>query len=192
MKKLLLASVAVLSVLGASVAHTETDVLGCFVRTYDKAHLAEHPDQLVTAVKLHIYHPPPGEGTPPLNEAEAKNATWMKMEVKVRGRDVILTTGAICRKEEPPDTWQRPHLKHLPPPDALWCGVECDGGGIGVASRGDHAMMYLGGIMMSVKKNYYSCTGETKESIEELLGNKDDHVFRLNRVNERECADMEP
>jgi hypothetical protein len=116
----------------------------------------------------------------------------MKMEVKVRGRDVILTTGAICRKEEPPDTWQRPHLKHLPPPDALWCGVECDGGGIGVASRGDHAMMYLGGIMMSVRKNYYSCSGETRESIEELLGNKDDHVFRLNRVNERECADMEP
>jgi len=30
------------------------------------------------------------------------------------------------------------------------------------------------------------------ESDEVLLGNKDDHVFRLNRVNERECADMEP
>jgi hypothetical protein len=119
-------------------------------------------------------------------------ATWMKMEVKVRGRNVILTTSGICRKEKPPDTWQRPHLKHLPPPDALWCAVECDGGGIGVASRGDHAMMYLGGIMMSVKKNYYSCSGETRESIEELLGNKDDHVFRLDRVNERECADMEP
>jgi hypothetical protein len=113
----------------------------------------------------------------------------MKMQVKVRGRNVMLTTSGICHKGEPPN----PHLlKHLPPPDALWCGVECDGGGIGVASRGDHAMMYLGGIMMSVKKNYYSCTGETKESIEELLGNKDDHVFRLNRVNERECADMKP
>ena len=182
MKKLFLAGIAVLF-LATGTAHTETNVLGCFVRTYDKAHLAEHPDQLVTAVRLHIYHPPPDE---------ARDATWMKMEVKVRGRNVILTTSGICRKEEPPDTWQRPHLKHLPPPDALWCGVECDGGGIGVASRGDHAMMYLGGIMMSVKKNYYSCSGETRESIEELLGNKDDHVFRLNRVNERECADMEP
>jgi hypothetical protein len=190
MKKLLLISVTALF-LAAGAAHTETNVLGCFVRTYDKTHLAKHPDQLVTSVKLHVYHPPPDvardAGWP-----SAQDATWMKMEVKVRGRDVILTTGGICRKEEPPDTWQRLHLKHLPPPDALWCGVECDGGGIGVASRGDHAMMYLGGIMMSVKKNYYSCSGETRESIEELLGNKDDHVFRLNRVNERECADMEP
>ena len=142
----------------------------------------------LTALKLHIYHPRPGEGTPPLNEAEAKNAKWMKMEVKVRGRDVILSTGGWCRKQ----AWQSRYLKYPPPPDTFWCGVECDGGHIGVASRGDHAMMYLDRIMMSVKKNYYSCSGETKESIEELLGNKDDHVFRLNRVNERGCADMEP
>jgi hypothetical protein len=186
-KKLLPIGIAALF-LATGTAHTETDVLGCFVRTYDKVHLAEHPDQLVTAVKLRIYHPPPDvardAGWP-----SAQDATWMRMEVKVRGRDVILTTGGVCRKEEPPN----PHLlKRLPPSDALWCSVECDGGGIGVASRGDHAMMYLGGIMMSVKKNYYSCSGETRESIEELLGNKDDHVFRLNRANERECADMEP
>src|SRR5262249_35327519 len=126
MKKLPLTGVAAL-LLATGAAHTETNVLGCFVRTYDKAHLAEHPDQLVTAVKLHIYHPPPDvardAGWP-----SARDATWMKMGGKVRGGDVILTTGGVCRKGEPPN----PHLlKHLPPPDALWCGVECDGGGIG-------------------------------------------------------------
>jgi hypothetical protein len=102
-KRLFTVSVAAL-LLATGTAHTETDVLGCFVRTYDKAHLARHPDQLVTAVKLHIYHPPAGVGTPPLKEAEAKNATWMKMEVKVRGRDVILTIGAICHKGAAPAT----------------------------------------------------------------------------------------
>jgi hypothetical protein len=173
----LLAGIVVLFLTTGAV-HTETDVLGCFVRTYDKAHLAEHPDQLVTAVRLHIYHPPPAKGLAD---------TLMDLEVKVRGRNVTLTTSGICRREEPPDTWQRPHLKHLPPPDALWCGVECDGGGIGVASRGDHAMMYLGGIRVSLKGP--SCGDESDEV---LYGNKDDHVFRLNRVNERECADMEP
>jgi hypothetical protein len=164
MKKMLLAGVAAL-LLSAGAAHTETDVLGCFVRTYDKAHLAEHPDQLVTAVKLHIYHPPPGEGTPPLNEAEAKNATWMKMQVKVRGRNVILVTSGICYKSKEPPS---PHLlKHLPPPDALWCGVECDGGGIGVASRGNHAMLYLGRIRVSRK--IYSCGDESDEADTELF-----------------------
>jgi hypothetical protein len=49
MKKILLAECAALF-LATGTAHTETNVLGCFVRTYDKAHLAEHPDQLVTAV----------------------------------------------------------------------------------------------------------------------------------------------
>jgi hypothetical protein len=30
-------------------------MLGCFVRIYDRAHLAKHPDQIVRAVKLTIY-----------------------------------------------------------------------------------------------------------------------------------------
>ena len=30
------------------------NVAGCFSRTYDLAHLAKHPDQIVTAVKLHL------------------------------------------------------------------------------------------------------------------------------------------
>ena len=46
MKKVLLTGIAALF-LATGTAHTKTDVLGCFVRTYDKAHLAEHPDQLV-------------------------------------------------------------------------------------------------------------------------------------------------
>jgi hypothetical protein len=36
------------------------DALGCFTRTYDRTHLAQHPDQLVTAVKLRIHRPPRG------------------------------------------------------------------------------------------------------------------------------------
>jgi hypothetical protein len=32
------------------------DALGCFTRTYDRA--AQHPDQVVTAVRLRIYRPP--------------------------------------------------------------------------------------------------------------------------------------
>src|SRR5262249_2118194 len=109
-------------------------------------------------------------------------------EVKVRGRDVSLTKSGICFKEEEPlNTWDSRYLKHLPPKDALHCRVECDGGSIGVASRGDHAMMYLGGIRVGPKGNF---CGDDSEEI--LYVNKDDQVFRLNRVNERECTGMEP
>src|SRR5262249_15930797 len=154
MKQLLLTSVTALF-LATGAVNAETNVLGCFTRTYDKTHLADHPDQLVTAVTLRIYHPPSNEDATRMN----MKATWADLEVKVRGRDVALTTTATCHKSEPPN----PHLmKHLPPPDALWCGVECDGGGIGVAPRGDHAMMYLGnGIRVSVKG--LSCGGTRKK-----------------------------
>src|SRR5260370_20173180 len=36
------------------------DALGCFTPTYDRAHLAQHPDQVATALKVRIYRPPPG------------------------------------------------------------------------------------------------------------------------------------
>src|SRR6185436_14308788 len=40
------------------------EALGCFTRTYDRAHLARHPDQLVTAVMLRVYRPPPDTASP--------------------------------------------------------------------------------------------------------------------------------
>jgi hypothetical protein len=43
----------------AAPAAAGPNALGCFTRTYDRAHLARHPDQLITALKLHIHKPPP-------------------------------------------------------------------------------------------------------------------------------------
>jgi hypothetical protein len=51
-------AVAVLLVLTLP-ATAGPDALGCFRRIYDRAHLARHPDQVVTGVQLHIYRPPP-------------------------------------------------------------------------------------------------------------------------------------
>jgi hypothetical protein len=56
-----LAALAVLALLASTAGTALADTkVGCFSRTYDRAHLARHPDQIVTAVKLHIYRPPPG------------------------------------------------------------------------------------------------------------------------------------
>jgi len=155
MKKTLLAGIAALF-LATGAAHTETDVLGCFVRTYDKAHLAGHPDQLVTAVKLHI-----------IKWKEDESYFEFALKVKVRGRNETLHTGGLCRGEA----------------SGLSCSVDCDGGGINVVPRGDHAMMYLERIRMATCDNDYVDSGE------DLSGGKDDRVFRLNRVDERECAE---
>jgi hypothetical protein len=159
-KKLFLTGIAVLF-LATGTAHTETNVRGCFVRVYDKAHLAKHPDQLVTSVKLHIFKPDPGAGPP-----EVK-IHWFALKAKVRGRDETLHTSGLCTAGA----------------FGLRCWVECDGGGVEVAPRGDHAMMYLKSIRM------FTCDQEPPDGGEDLSGGKDDRVFRLNRVNERACAE---
>src|SRR5262245_42418138 len=102
-KRLFLSSVAVLF-LATGAAHAETNALGCFVRMYDKAHLAKHPDQLVTAVKLHI------------RKWKEEKYFEFALKVKVRGRNETLHTGGLCHKGK----------------SGLSCSVECDGGGINV------------------------------------------------------------
>src|SRR5262249_12401176 len=157
MKKTLLTGIAALF-LATGTAHTETNVRGCFVRVYDKAHLAKHPDQLVTAAKLHIFAPPQEPGYAP---------HWFTLRAKVRGSDKTLHTSGGCIKNAL----------------GLRCWVDCDGGGVDVAPRGDHVMMYLERIRM------FTCDQEPLERGEDLSGGKDDRVFRLNRVDERECAE---
>jgi hypothetical protein len=120
MKKLLLAGIAALSMLGASAA-AEPDALGCFTRTYDRAHLARHPDQLITAVKLHIYEPPPDT---------SGGYYWFNAQFRVRGKGKPLRTTGVCSEE-------------------LHCIVECDGGGVNVVPRASDAMMYLDRIRVA-------------------------------------------
>jgi hypothetical protein len=65
------------------------DALGCFTRTYDRAHLARHPDQLVAAVKLRIYRPPPGN----------LNKYRFLAQFRLRGKDESVRTSGICNDD---------------------------------------------------------------------------------------------
>jgi hypothetical protein len=93
------------------------DALGCFTRTYDRAHLAQHPDQVVTAVKLRIYRPPPGNA----------DKYWFLAQFALRGKDETLRTNGICNEKA----------------SGLRCLVECDGGGVDVVPRARDATMHL-------------------------------------------------
>jgi hypothetical protein len=106
-------------------AGAETNALGCFARVYDKAHLAKHPDQRITAVKLHIHRPPP--------EYSSNGFYWFLVQFRVRGRDETLHSGGGCHEEA----------------SGLKCWVDCDGGGVNVAAHGDHVMMYLQAITVT-------------------------------------------
>jgi hypothetical protein len=116
--------------------HAEKEtVLGCFVRIYTGTHLANHPDQIVTVVKLSI-------------KKVARRVYYdydFTLQMKLRGRTKILETAGYCKNEGP----------------GIKCQVECDGGGIYVAPHAGHAMMFLDRIRMSVcGKDYVLDGGE--------------------------------
>ena len=111
-----IALAGVLSILAVPAA-AGPDALGCFTRSYDRAHLAQYPDQVVTAVKLRIYRPPSGN---------ADKYSFLA-HFALRGKDKPLRTSGICN-----ETASR-----------LRCLVECDGGGVDVVPRARDATMQL-------------------------------------------------
>jgi len=83
MRKLLITLATTVALLPASVA-AEDSMLGCFTRTYDRAHLAQHPDQLVTEVKLRIFRAPEGK------------AKWFEVRFKLRGQNKSRWSEGVC------------------------------------------------------------------------------------------------
>jgi hypothetical protein len=157
MKKTLIATA--LSSALVSLALAGDASLGCFTRTYDRSHLARHPDQLVTHFRLRVYRPP----------AEVNPDYWFAARFRLRGRDDTLRTGGYCTKGA----------------SGISCVVECDGGGVRVVPRADHAMVYLERIRVA------ACGDDVIDGGEGLMGGKDDRVFRLDRVDDAKCARME-
>src|ERR1700692_145430 len=101
-----------------------SSALGCFIRNYDKSHLANHSNQLVTNVRLAIRNP---KGASPYRYE-------FMLDVRVRGREEGLTTEGMCKEEGA--------LK-------LHCVVECDGGGVDLNVRDVGVMMHLDRIRMA-------------------------------------------
>jgi hypothetical protein len=89
------------------VRKVKPPLVGCFTRTYDRQHLARHPDQLITAVKLKIY---PSSGPEHLLFA---------IQMRRRGEDKTLHNGGYCKEEG----------------STMRCNIECDGGGVNVMPR---------------------------------------------------------
>lgn len=153
MKKFLLTS-ALLIALAAS-AHAEP-LLGCFARVYDRQHLAQHPDQLITAVKLKIY-PSPLDRT-----------LSFAVQMQRRGEDKPLHNSGSCREEG----------------SKMTCGIDCDGGGVSVTRRSSSTiLMGLVGIRMlscgdtaDDENGVYVTSG--KDDRDFLLNHVDDAVCR--------------
>ena len=139
----------------------------CFVRRYDPSHLAQHPKQKVSTMKLLV-----------IAENHPKEETGYAYKVGVQFRN------------KPGDFDGSSSCGHVVGDDGktvtgFVCDTGCGGGGIEIAiSRNSKAaIVHLDSIGVSDRKNPDG-DGITLES------GADDKVFRLDRVDANECAEL--
>ena len=140
----------------------------CFVRRYDTTHLAQHPKQKVSAMKLLVKAEIPSDDQQTINYS-------FQLGVKYRNRLGNFDSSGYCRHVVAEEKNGEIHFG---------CGVECDGGGIDVAMKDDKsAVVELERIRMWDRKK------PDDESVNDLEAGADDKTFRVDRANLGECAD---
>ena len=150
----------------------------CFVRRYDAAHLAAHPLQKVSAMKLLIT----AEVVP---EDKAFDHSF-RLGVTFRDRPGDFDSSGDCG--------HAPTVKALDATEAavpdgidFTCSVDCDGGGISVnLAHNDAALIVkpLQRIRIWKGKDFDEAAATA------LNAGADDKIFRLDRVKPDECASL--
>jgi hypothetical protein len=141
----------------------------CFVRKYDSTHLAEHPKQKVSTMKLLMTAEIP-------SDASGFNYSF-RLGIKYRNRSTNLESFGDCGHVVAEDTGQEIRFG---------CGVDCDGGGLGVALAKDDKSATVGLARVRVWKRNTA----PEETAEDLVAGDDNAKFRLDRAELRDCADL--
>jgi hypothetical protein len=139
----------------------------CFVRRYDAGHLAQHPKQKVAAVRLLV--------TAENHEGEPTHYAY-KAGFQFRKRPGDFDAGSSCSHMVEEDGNQEIRFT---------CDVECGGGGLDIAMSKDNqsAIVHLEVIGVFDRKH-------PKRDAVTLEGGADDKVFRLDRGDIGQCAEL--
>jgi hypothetical protein len=155
----------------------------CFMRRYDLAHLAQHPLQKVSVMKLLISTE---------NDPDFPNFQYsFRLGVNFRDRPGDFDSSGNCGHAP---TIKDPDNSDIPPEDRVTkpagidfeCDVDCDGGGVDVtlANSDNSAIVKLDHIRIW-KGNAPDATAAGA-----LQGGADDKVFRLDRTSLSECTSL--
>lgn len=140
----------------------------CFMRRYDAEHLARPPKQKVAAMKLLV--------STETAEGETRLSYSFHLGVSFRHRAGDFESSGYCDHARADDNGSEIRFA---------CGVDCEGGGINVALSKDSnsAIIRLERIVVW-KNNRPDPDGDA------VLAGADDKIFRLDRVDARECASL--
>ncbi len=144
----------------------------CFVRRYDAAHLARHPQQKVAALKLLV--------TAEIDEETQQPLHAFRMGVKFRDKPDNFDTGGSCGHADVSETPSgQPRLG---------CGVDCDGGGLSIELSADNKSTVVRLERIALWNNSKPDDDERPS----LEAGADDAVFRLDRAALALCKSLMP
>ena len=141
----------------------------CFVRRYDPDHLARHPKQKVSAMKLLVSAEIP-EDVKTLNYS-------FRLGVRYRHRSGDFDSSGFCNHVVAEDAGNEMRFG---------CGVDCEGGGINVALSKDDKSAIIRLERIRIWQN----NKPDDEAEDSLVAGADDKIFRLDRTDTRECASL--
>jgi hypothetical protein len=140
----------------------------CFTRVYDADHLAKHPLQKVSAMKLLVETE---------NDLDTPYSYAFRLGLRYRNRSGDFDSSGACGRARLSDGSGDPRIG---------CSVDCDGGGVEVGLTADNkaAMLRVDHVRIWRGKD------PDEEASYSLVGGADDRVFRLDRTSLSECASL--
>ena len=140
----------------------------CFVRRYDASHLAQHPKQKVSAMKLLVT----AEDAP---EDKTVNYSF-RLGFKYRHRAGNFDSSGYC--------------SHIVAENAggeirFGCGVDCEGGGIEVAMKDDKSA-----LSRLERIRIWERNKPDDDASNDLVAGADDKIFRVDRADLHECSEL--
>ena len=139
----------------------------CFVRRYDAEHLARHPKQKVASMKLLV--------SAEVDEEDKQLHNSFRLGFRYRHRSGDFDSSGSCH-----------HVVFTKDGSEvrLGCGVDCEGGGIGIALSKDDksAVVRLASVRVWLHNK------PDDEAERSLVAGHDDGIFRLDRADNSECA----
>ena len=141
----------------------------CFVRRYDADHLARHPKQKVAAMKLLV--------SAEFDEEDKQLHNSFRLGLRYRHRSGDFDSSGSCN-----------HVVFTKSGSdvRLGCGVDCEGGGIGVALSKDDKSA----IVRLERVRVWQNNKPDDDAEHSLVAGADDKIFRLDRADNGECASL--
>ncbi|QOZ71556.1 hypothetical protein [Bradyrhizobium arachidis] len=141
----------------------------CFVRRYDAEHLAQHPKQKVAAMKLLV--------SAELDKEDKELHNSFRLGFRYRHRSGDFDSQGDCH-----------HVVFVKDGNEirLGCGVDCEGGSIGVAlSKDDRSA-----VVRLARVRVWLHNKPNDEAERSLEAGADDGIFPLDRTDTSECASL--